>query len=559
MKRTTTKIWMPTILAVLAIAVLSACSAFPSGLKQTILSKPAAPAAMPVKVQQADPTATPLAAPSAAAVPQTELIAAYEGSLESLYQKVNPSVVNIHVVEGSSTNALPNQGNSPFGNPNQGGSGVQQALGSGFILDQDGHIVTNNHVIDGATKIEVTFSDGTTLPAALVGADPDSDLAVIKVNADKSLLQPVEIANSDKVKVGQLAVAIGNPFGLSGTMTVGIVSALERSLPANENATGSSYTIPDIIQTDAAINPGNSGGVLVNDQGQVIGVTSAIESSSGSNSGIGFAIPSAIVNRVVPVLIKDGKYVHSWLGISAGDLQPAEATAMNLPAITRGALIAEVTVGSPAEKAGLVASDTPTTIDGQQAMVGGDVITAIDGQPVRKMADLIAYLTANTTVGQKVTLNVLRSGKEIQVDVTLAARPAQTQVSQQAPQSGQGQQPLQRIPGSSFLGISAVPLSVDIAKAINLPDTTTGILVQQVQSGSPADSAGLKGSSKPTLIQGRMISVGGDVITAIDEKSIASVADLRGILAQAKAGDKLALSILRDGKKMDIIVTLTAR
>ena len=216
----------------------------------------------------------------------------------------------------------------PFFNLPQGQQPQQQyqsALGSGFVWDQNGDIVTNNHVVSGADKIEVTFSDGTIVPATLVGADPDSDLAVIKVDVPADKLHPVQLGDSSAVKVGQLAIAIGNPFGLEGTMTTGIISAVGRSLPANDNST-QSYTIPDVIQTDAPINPGNSGGVLVDVQGQVLGVTSAIESPVRASAGVGFAIPSAIVNNVVPALIKDGKYVHSWLGISGTTLVPDLAT-----------------------------------------------------------------------------------------------------------------------------------------------------------------------------------------------------------------------------------------
>ena len=226
-----------------------------------------------------------------------DLLAAYQGTLENIYTTVSPSVVNIHVVQkvagsGTITSQIPG---FPFFNSPQGGQQApqqyQSALGSGFIWDTNGDIVTNNHVVSGADTIEVTFSDGTIVPATLVGADPDSDLAVIKVNVPASKLHPVQLADSSAVKVGQLAIAIGEPFGLEGTMTTGIISAVGRSLPANENV-AQSYSIPDVIQTDAPINPGNSGGVLVDAQGQVVGVTSAIESPSGSNAGIGFAIPS---------------------------------------------------------------------------------------------------------------------------------------------------------------------------------------------------------------------------------------------------------------------------
>ncbi len=211
-------------------------------------------------------------------------------------------------------------------------------MGSGFIWDNAGDLVTNYHVVSGSDRITVTFSDGSTVPATLVGADPDSDLAVIKVNAPAQQLQPVIMADSTQLKVGQLAIAIGNPFGLQGTMTVGFISGLGRLVPTNENALGPTYSIPDIIQTDASINPGNSGGVLLDDTGKVIGVTQSIATTSGSSSGVGFAIPSAIVQQVIPALIKTGHYDHPYLGVSVTSMNPDLAAAMNLPSNQSGAL-----------------------------------------------------------------------------------------------------------------------------------------------------------------------------------------------------------------------------
>jgi 2-alkenal reductase len=210
-------------------------------------------------------------------------------------------------------------------------------------------------------------------------------------------------------------------------MTVGNVSGLGRDLPSSQvdQASGASYSIPDVIQTDASINPGNSGGVLVNDQGQVIGVTSALESSSGSSSGIGFAIPAEIVSKVVPALISSGKYDHPYLGISGTDMTPDIAQAMNLPTDTRGALVGQVSTGGPAATAGLQASNTVVTINGVQGTVGGDIITAIDGQTVNSMSDIIAYLAIHTQVGQTVTLTVLRNGQTQTVQITLGSRPSQ--------------------------------------------------------------------------------------------------------------------------------------
>ncbi len=517
-------------------------------------------------------------APSAAIQPQqppsqqdtssgaTTSLSAYENALEGIYSQVNPSVVSIQVVQQQSTSNLnPGNQSSPFsipGFPNFFGAPGQnnnqpptpqysQALGSGFVWNTDGYIVTNNHVIGGANQIEVKFADGTTVPAKLVGADPDSDLAVIKVDNPGFTLTPITVSDSTQVKVGQVAVAIGNPYGLENSMTVGIVSALGRSLPANESSTsGVTYTIPDIIQTDAPINPGNSGGPLVNDQGALIGVNSAIESQSGSNAGIGFAIPSAIVQRVIPELIKSGKYEHPYLGLSGITLTPDIATAMNLNAIQRGALVEDIIPGGPADKAGLQGSSRQVSITGQDLRVGGDVITAIDGTAVKSIDDVIAYLSDHTDVGQKVTLTILRSGREQTMDVTLEARPAQTPSTQtasnNAPQQG------------TWLGIAGQALTPDINKEMNLSSNQTGVLVEQVQAGSPADQAGLLGSFKPVLINGQRVVVGGDVIIAMDNTTISTFNDLQNFIQNAQPGQQVKLTILRDGKQQTLTVTLSA-
>jgi len=330
-----------------------------------------------------------------------------EATLESIYNRANPSVVNIQVVLQTSIN-------------NPGGG----ALASGFVWDTQGDIVTNNHVIDGATRITVTFYDGTTIDAKLIGTDVDNDLAVIKVDPSGLQLQPVSMADSTKVQVGQLAIAIGNPFGLQSTMTAGFVSGLGRLLPANENTLGPTYSIPDVIQTDAAINPGNSGGVLLDDTGAVIGVTQSIDTTSGSSAGVGFAIPAAIVKQVIPELIKNGHYDHPYLGVSVVSLNPDLSTNMNLPANQRGALVETVAAGGPADKAGIKGSATIVTINGQQTNVGGDVITAYNGQTVKSSDDLITFMARSGLVGQKVTLAIIRDGKTIQVQATLGLRPS---------------------------------------------------------------------------------------------------------------------------------------
>jgi 2-alkenal reductase len=400
-------------LLVISILLVTGCSG-------TALSV-AAPASVQAPVVA---VSNQLHAPAVAASSTTDL-SALQNTFEEIYQKVNPSVVNIQVVEQSSETI---SGNG-FGFNGQQSTIPSQALGSGFVWDTAGHIVTNNHVVSGASSITVTFSDGTVATAKLVGADPNADLAVIQVNVAASKLSPVQLADSTQVKVGQLAIAIGNPYGLQGTMTQGIISGLSRSLSTNlDNQTtqqGANYSIPDIIQTDAAINPGNSGGVLVDDQGRLIGVTAAIASSAGSNSGVGFVIPSSIVNKVVPSLIKTGTYKHPWLGISGTTLTSDLAQAMNLSQSQQGALVIDVTSNGPAAIAGLKGSSQTTTINGQDMPIGGDIITAIDGQPVTNFEDMVSYLFNNTQVGQKASLTILRNGHEQQLNVTLGVQPAQ--------------------------------------------------------------------------------------------------------------------------------------
>jgi serine protease Do len=500
---------------------------------------------------QAQSTGTPIALPTVVQTQATQApapiqgqagaVAAYQDTLENIYAQVNPSVVTIEVVESLSSGSSGAPG-FPFSTPTP-----QQALGSGFVWDKNGDIVTNNHVVDGASQIEVVFSDGSRAAAKLVGADVYSDLAVIKVDPSVYPLKPVQLANSQDIKVGQLAVAIGNPFGNQETMTVGIISALGRSLPVSSTTSqGPSYQIPDVIQTDAPINPGNSGGVLLNAQGQVVGVTSALDSPVRANVGIGFAIPSNIVQKVVPSLIKNGSYQHSWLGISGGSLTPALAEAMNLNPEQRGALIEDVVSGGPADKANLQASQRQVTINGQNVRVGGDVIIGIDSHPIKTMEEMIAYLTENTQVGQTVTLTILRNGQEQTVDVTLQARPKSQNQSPQTASTTQG----------AYLGISGIAMSSAIAQAMNMPSGQQGILVERVEQGSPADQAGLQGSFHPLTIGNQIILVGGDVITAVDGQPVTQLPDLAAVLEQAQPGQELTMEVIRNGQSTQVSVTL---
>lgn len=481
--------------------------------------------------------------------PSNDVVAAFQGTLENIYTAVSPSVVNIQVVlkVDNMVSDLPQIPGFPFFNLPQNQQPPEQyqnALGSGFVWDKNGDIVTNNHLVKGAEKIQVTFNDGTILPAEPVGADPDSDLAVIRVEAPKAILNPVKIGDSTAVKVGQLAIAIGNPFGLEGTMTTGIISAVGRSLPADETAI-QSYTIPDIIQTDAPINPGNSGGVLVDSEGFVLGVTSAIESPVRASAGIGFAIPSAIVKNVVPALIKDGQYVHPWLGISGQTLVPDLAAAMNLDEGQHGALVAEVFQDSPAEKAGLKGSTEKTIIDGQTVNIGGDVITAINTQPVNDMDDLIAYLVGKTEVHQIITLTILRDGKQKQLDVTLAARPtAEERVSVNPDNTTRG----------IVLGIQGMTVDENIIEKMNLPIDQQGVLVVSIEPGSLAASAGLQSGTESVTINGQEINLGGDIITEVNYQPIANIQELRAALGQLLTDQEVEITILRNGRNIQLTI-----
>jgi len=332
-------------------------------------------------------------------LPDDPLALAYaeEQLLIELYERVSPSVVYIAVTTGGVT-----------------GSGS----GTGFVWDTEGHIVTNNHVVESARRILVTFADHTTAEAKVVGADADSDLAVIKVDVPASRLHPVELGDSDALRVGQRAIAIGNPFGFEQTMTTGIVSGLGRVVPQE-----SGFSLPQLIQTDAAINPGNSGGPLLDSHGRVIGVTTLIFSNSGTNAGVGFAVPVNTVKRVVPSLIATGHYADPWLGIQGTSITSFLAETLDLP-VEQGVLVQTVVQGGPAAKAGLRGGDRQVRVEGTLMATGGDIIVAIDGVEVQDMDDLIIYLGDHTSVGQKVTLTVLRDGAKQSVKVTLGERPA---------------------------------------------------------------------------------------------------------------------------------------
>ena len=305
------------------------------------------------------------------------------------------------------------------------------SLGSGFIYDNSGHIITNFHVIAGSNPddISITFIDGTVYRATVVGTDQYSDLAVLHVEGDvpAEKLIPLPLGNSSALRVGQEVVAIGNPFGLSGSMTEGIVSGLNRLIPVYQDpfsdVAPDAFNIPDVIQTDAAINPGNSGGPLLNMQGEVVGTNSAIFSTTGGFAGVGFAVPSNTIAKIAPILIERGTFQHPWLGVAGIDMTPEIADAIGLGE-PRGFLIIEAAPGGPAEAAGIQGGDTPMQLAGREILIGGDVILAINDREVRKIDDVLGYLQQATEVGETVTLTVWRDGQIIQIEEILGARPS---------------------------------------------------------------------------------------------------------------------------------------
>ena len=291
-------------------------------------------------------------------------------------------------------------------------------MGSGFVYDNLGHIITNAHVVADANKATVTFLDGSQYSAEIIGKDKFTDIAVIKVSEKPRLLHPLQIGDSSLLQVGEQVAAIGNPFGLSGSMTSGIVSQMGRLIASPDTA----FSIPDVIQTDAAINPGNSGGPLLNMKGQVIGINTAILSGTGEFAGVGFAIPSNTVSKIVPALIEDGKYTHPWIGITGQDIDPDLAQALGLKQ-AKGFMIITVVDGSPADKAGLKGVSETQVIDGEEYPVDGDIIISVDDKEVRKISDILIHLQREKSVGDEMVLGVLRDGEFLHITLELVERP----------------------------------------------------------------------------------------------------------------------------------------
>lgn len=417
--------------ALLAAFLLSACSLDDVPLLErqqssTIIVAPTIVAPTGVS-QAATATAESVAdepRPTSAPLPTVEPVATLEPELTNvleeeqqvlieLYRRVNPAVVSIEVVGDHPPIDGVEEGLFPFGQ------------GSGFLFDDQGHIVTNNHVIEGGKSFQVGFADGSIFAARLVGSDPGSDLAVLKVDELPPNTAPLRLANSRDVEVGQTAIAIGNPFALRNTLTVGVVSGIGRALDGPRSPDGAgNFSIPNIIQTDAAINPGNSGGPLLNVRGEVIGVNTAISTDSGAFQGVGYAVPSNAVARVVPSLISLGRYDHPWIGISMWSVDPLFAQQFDLTA-RQGVLITDVRPGSPADQANLRAGDRQAEYLGRPINYDGDIITAINGQSIRDSDELISYLELETAVGDVVTFTIMRDGIEEQIDLTLGKRPTE--------------------------------------------------------------------------------------------------------------------------------------
>jgi serine protease Do len=486
---------------------------------------------------------------------------------------------------------------------------LNSGLGSGFVYDNDGHIITNYHVValaslsgessnnisssNNNTEIIVTFNDGSVYNARVVGSDRFSDIAVLSVeNISKSKLVPLTFGNSSQAEIGEQVVAIGNPFGLSGTLTVGVVSGLGRIIPSlpddqqeqeqqqqpppllPENPFGDqfpdipglpfqqpplipdqqqqersgAFSIPDIIQTDAAVNPGNSGGPLLNMEGQVIGMNTAIFSETGVYAGIGFAIPSNTITKIVPSLITAGSYQHPWLGLIGADITPDIAKALGLSLDeAKGFLVIGVNEGSPADKAGIRGGDRVTNVNGREIRLGGDIVLKIDNKDVRKIEDILTYLEGQKHVGDTVQLTIVRDGKTQTVNATLTPRQGNNQSQQLQPQSEQQQRP--------SLGILGTNLTPSIAKAMNITQPT-GFLVVDIIAEGPADKAGIRGGYVISNINGSEMELGGDVILKIDNKTVNTIDDVLSYLDTKKVNDTVQLTILREGKVENLPVQL---
>jgi len=352
------------------------------------------------------------------ATPTAILVIHEESLLTELYRRVNPSVVSVQVSRQAGDLAMLSGSDSESDTYRRG-------QGSGFIVDgPKGIVITYNHVVEDAEVIQVVLWDGTVLPAEVLGRDPNSDVAVLQVEAEGLTLQSVSLGDSDALEVGQRAIAIGNPFGWHGTLTTGIISGLGRTLRLGHTSerASSRFSIPEMIQTDAAINFGNSGGPLLDSSGRVIGINTAMNSVTGASSGVGFAVPINTVKRVLPELIEKGHYAYPWMGVTGTDLRPIHVEAMDLP-VDRGAIVMTVPKGGPADVAGLQGATRTVEHYGEPIGIGGDVIVAIDGKAVHQFDDLLIHLIREKRPGDQVMLTIVRAGDRIETSLTLGERP----------------------------------------------------------------------------------------------------------------------------------------
>ena len=444
------------------------------------------------------------------AIKGTEGLIQMSEGLANIAERVTPSVVNI-----STTKTVKRQVNPLFEDPffrrffgepdGDGGSRKfkQTSLGSGVIVSSDGYIVTNNHVVEGADEINVVLSDKREFKGKVVGADKRTDVAVVKIKADG--LQGMAWGNSDKLRPGEMVMAVGIPFGLARTVTMGIVSAVGR---ANVGITD----YEDFIQTDAAINPGNSGGALVNMKGELVGINTAIFSQSGGYQGIGFAIPAKMAEQVMDSLIKTGKVVRGWLGVSVQDLSAPLAKQFKVEG-EKGALVAEVMKGSPAEKAGVKR---------------GDVIVAVDGNKVEDSGHLRNFV-ASARVGGKVKLDILRENKKVSIDVTIGELPKEAGAAGGEPTGGE----------SALSGVTVQDLTPDMMERLGLDKDTKGVLVVNIEQGSAAEDAGL---------------MRGDVILSVDRNPVGNVKEYDRLVSKLGKDESVLLLINRQG--MDLWMSI---
>ncbi len=405
----------------------------------------------------------------------------------------------------------PPGGGPPGGGPHR----PEQSAGSGVILDPNGYIVTNNHVVEGASQITVTLSDRREFAAKIVGTDPKTDLAIIKIDAKD--LTSLQWADYDQLQVGDLVLAVGSPFGLSSTVTLGIISALGRG-----NVGIADYE--DFIQTDAAINPGNSGGALVNMQGKLIGINTAIFSRTGGSEGIGFAIPSSIAMDIVESLTKTGKVVRGWMGVAIQEITPALAKSFKLPEQRKGVLISDVNENGPSHAAG---------------MRRGDVVVAFNGKEVQSVSQL-RNLVARTTVGKDADVKILRDGKEQMLKVKVAERPSDEVLAKREPAPG-GTAPSETVkpPDNVLAALRVQTLDAAMQSQLNIPAKTTGVVVSSVETGSAAEAAGLQR---------------GDVIQEVNHEVVKTIEDYQKASAKVKKDEMVVLLLSRQGNNLFVAV-----